>query len=69
MAEAIGYALTQWQPLNVFCSGGAVSIDSNTSEQEMNQLVLNRKTPRLSVIHAEVKQPASYLASPPLPVA
>jgi transposase len=43
MAEAIGYALSQWQELNVFCSNGAVAIDNNASEREMKRVVLNRK--------------------------
>src|SRR5215469_8793194 len=43
MAEAINYALSQWQELNVFCSDGAVQIDNNASEREMKRVVLNRK--------------------------
>jgi transposase len=43
MAEAINYALGQWQELNVFCSDGAVPIDNNVSEREMKRVVLNRK--------------------------
>jgi transposase len=43
MAEAIQYALSQWQELNVFCSDGAVPIDNNVSEREMKRVVLNRK--------------------------
>jgi len=43
MAEAVQYALSQWQELNVFCSDGAVAIDNNTSEREMKRVVLNRK--------------------------
>jgi transposase len=43
MAEAVQYALSQWQELNVFCSHGAVSIDNNASEREMKRVVLNRK--------------------------
>ncbi len=43
MAEAIGYALGQWQELNVFSRDGAVSIDNNVSEREMKRIVLNRK--------------------------
>jgi len=42
MAEAINYALGQWQELNVFCADGAVSIDNNVSEREMKRVVLNR---------------------------
>jgi transposase len=43
MAEAINYALGQWEQLKVFCSDGAVSIDNNVSEREMKRVVLNRK--------------------------
>jgi hypothetical protein len=43
MAEAINYALTQWQEMNVFCSDGAVAIDNNASEREMKRVILNRK--------------------------
>jgi hypothetical protein len=43
MAEAINYALGQWQELNVFCADGAISIDNNVSEREMKRVVLNRK--------------------------
>src|SRR5258707_7817014 len=42
MAEAVNYALGQWEPLNVFCSDGAVPIDNNISEREMKRVVLNR---------------------------
>ena len=43
MAEAVNYALGQWEALNVFCSDGAVPIDNNISEREMKRVVLNRK--------------------------
>ena len=43
MAEAINYALGQWQELNVFSTDGAVPIDNNVSEREMKRIVLNRK--------------------------
>jgi hypothetical protein len=43
MAEAINYALGQWQELNVFSTDGAVPIDNNVSEREMKRVVLNRK--------------------------
>ena len=42
MAEAVNYALGQWEQLNVFCSDG-VPIDNNVSEREMKRVVLNRK--------------------------
>jgi transposase len=43
MAEAISYALNQWETLTVFCVDGAVPIDNNVSEREMKRVVLNRK--------------------------
>jgi transposase len=43
MAEAISYALSHWQELNVFSLDGAVSIDNNVSEREMKRVVLTRK--------------------------
>ena len=43
MAEAIQYALSQWNELNVFSTDGAVPIDNNISEREMKRIVLNRK--------------------------
>jgi transposase len=43
MAEAIQYALSQWNELTVFSTDGAVPIDNNISEREMKRIVLNRK--------------------------
>ncbi len=58
MALAIGYALNQWDELNVFAGSdaaaqrradpasehfGRVPIDNNASEREMKRIVLNRK--------------------------
>ncbi len=43
VAQAIGYALNQWEPLNVFVSDGAVAIDNNAAEREMKRQALNRK--------------------------
>jgi hypothetical protein len=43
MAEAVNYALGQWEALNVFTTDGAVPIDNNVSEREMKRVVLNRK--------------------------
>ena len=62
MAEAINYALTQWQELTVFCLDGAVSIDNNTSEREMKRVVLNRKN-SLFVGNARGGRTAAILAS------
>lgn len=47
MAQAIGYALNQWETLTVFAGAhpdaGRVPIDNNASEREMKRIVLNRK--------------------------
>jgi transposase len=43
VAEAVNYALNQWNELNVFAGDGAVPIDNNVSEREMKRIVLNRK--------------------------
>lgn len=62
MAEAIHYALGQWNELNVFCSDGAVPIDNNVSEREMKRVVLNRKN-SLFVGNARGGRTAAILAS------
>jgi transposase len=62
MAEAVNYALGQWQELNVFCSDGAVAIDNNASEREMKRVVLNRKN-SLFVGNARGGRTAAILAS------
>jgi len=43
MAEAVNYALSQWEELTVFTTDGAVPIDNNVSEREMKRVILNRK--------------------------
>jgi hypothetical protein len=43
MAEAVNYALNQWDELSVFTTDGAVPIDNNQSEREMKRICLNRK--------------------------
>src|ERR1700723_503135 len=62
MAEAINYALGQWNELNVFCSDGAVPIDNNVSEREMKRVVLNRKN-SLFVGNVRGGRTAAILAS------
>lgn len=62
IAEAISYALSQWQELNVYCSDGAVAIDNNVSEREMKRVVLNRKN-SLFVGNARGGRTAAILAS------
>jgi transposase len=62
MAEAVNYALGQWEELNVFCLDGAVPIDNNVSEQEMKRVVLNRKN-SLFVGNARGGRTAAILAS------
>jgi transposase len=43
MAEAIGYALNQWEPLTLFTTDGAVPIHNNLAEQQMKRIALLRK--------------------------
>ena len=43
MAEAVNYALNQWNELSVFATDGAVPIDNNVSERDIKRIVLNRK--------------------------
>jgi transposase len=62
MAEAVGYALGQWEDLHVFCSDGAVPIDNNVSEREMKRIVLNRKN-SLFVANPRGGRTAAILAS------
>ena len=62
MAEAVNYALGQWEQLTVFCSDGAVPIDNNVSEREMKRVVLNRKN-SLFVGNARGGRTAAILAS------
>jgi len=66
MAEAIHYALSQWQELNVFSRDGAVSIDNNVSEREMKRVVLNRKN-SLFVGNPRGGRTAAILASLTVP--
>ena len=62
MSEAVGYALNQWDALNVFATDAAVPIDNNVSEREMKRIVLNRKN-SLFVGNARAGQTAAILAS------
>jgi hypothetical protein len=62
MAEAVNYALGQWEELSVFCSDGAVPIDNNASEREMKRVVLNRKN-SLFVGNARGGRTAAILAT------
>ena len=43
LAEAIGYALNQWDGLARFLDDGRIEIDSNTVERSMRPIALNRK--------------------------
>jgi len=43
MAQAIGYALNQWQPLTAFLGDGAIPIHNNLAEQQMKRIALGRK--------------------------
>ena len=62
MAEAVGYALSQWQELTVFCQDDAIPIDNNVSEREMKRIVLHRKN-SLFVGNPRGGQTAAILAS------
>jgi hypothetical protein len=62
MAEAINYALGQWQELNVFSTDSAAPIDNNISEREMKRIVLNRKN-SLFVGNARGGRTAAVLSS------
>ena len=62
MAEAVGYALNQWNELNVFTRDGAVPIDNNESEREMKRVCLNRKN-SLFVGNERGGQTAAILSS------
>jgi len=62
MAEAVNYALAQWPELTVFSTDGAVPIDNNVSEREMQRVVLNRKN-SLFVGNARGGRTAAILAS------
>jgi transposase len=62
MAEAISYAVSHWQELNVFSLDGAVSIDNNVSEREMKRVVLTRKN-SLFVGNPRAGRTAAILAS------
>jgi transposase len=43
LADAIGYALNQWDGLVRFLDDGRIEIDSNTVERSMRPIALNRK--------------------------
>jgi hypothetical protein len=66
MAEAISYALNQWETLTVFCADGAVPIDNNVSEREMKRVVLNRKN-SLFVGNPAADEPRLSLPASPAP--
>jgi transposase len=62
MAEAVGYALNQWNELSVYATDAAVPIDNNVSEREMKRVVLNRKN-SLFVGNQRGGQTAAVLSS------
>jgi hypothetical protein len=43
MADAVNYALNQWQAMTTFLGDAAVPLDNNASEREMKRVVINRK--------------------------
>jgi len=62
MAQAVNYALNQWQALSVFAADASVPIDNNVSERDIKRIVLNRKN-SLFVGNARGGQTAAVLAS------
>jgi transposase len=62
MAEAVNYALNQWNALSVFAADGAVDIDNNASERQIKRIVLNRKN-SLFVGNQRGGQTAAILAT------
>jgi transposase len=43
MAEAIGYALNNWEALRRYTEAGFLTIDNNVSEREMKRIAIGRK--------------------------
>jgi len=43
MADAVNYALNQWQAMIIFLADASVPLDNNLSEREMKRVVINRK--------------------------
>jgi len=43
MADAVNYALNQWQTMTIFLADASVPLDNNLSEREMKRVVINRK--------------------------
>jgi transposase len=43
MADAVNYALNQWQAMTIFLADASVPLDNNLSEREMKRAVINRK--------------------------
>jgi hypothetical protein len=62
MAEAVNYALNQWNELSAFTADGAAPIDNNVSEREMKRICLNRKN-SLFVGNERGGQTAAILSS------
>jgi transposase len=62
MADAVNYALNQWNELSVFTLDGAVPIDNNISERDVKRIVLNRKN-SLFVGNERGGQTAAILSS------
>jgi len=62
MAEAVSYALNQWNELHLFVTDGAVPLDNNISEREMKRICLNRKN-SLFVGNERGGQTAAILSS------
>jgi len=62
MAEAIGYALNNWEALRRYTEAGFLAIDNNVAEREMKQIAIGRKN-WLSVGSPRGGQTAAVLMS------
>jgi transposase len=56
LAKAIGYALNQWDALNLFLTNGNIEIDNNASERELRQVVLGRNNWKFAASDAGAKR-------------
>jgi hypothetical protein len=43
MAEAVGYALNNWEALSRYAEAGFLAIDNNVAEREMKRIAIGRK--------------------------
>ena len=43
LAQAIGYTLTHWKALTLYCEDGRIEIDNNAAERALRGVALGRK--------------------------